>query len=160
WEYNPSADLWLQKSSIMTPSQSLELPVSFVIGNKAYVGTGTIDNGVQTNQIWEYAPPSTSNIYQQLNPYSPTTETSSVTDAGWTSAGTSLYNSNSGNVGIGTSSPDTKLHISGAIKVADGSQGAGKVLTSDANGLASWQTPANVSVKADKVTGAINGNFA
>lgn len=46
-----------------------------------------------------------------------------------------------GNVGIGTTSPDTTLHIAGALKVVDGTQGAGKVLTSDAAGLASWQTP-------------------
>ncbi len=45
-----------------------------------------------------------------------------------------------GNVGIGTASPAAKLDILGAIKIVDGAQGAGKVLTSDAAGLASWQT--------------------
>jgi uncharacterized protein (TIGR02145 family) len=48
-----------------------------------------------------------------------------------------------GNVGIGTSSPGSKLHINGAVKIADGTQGAGKVLTSDATGLASWQSPSS-----------------
>jgi len=33
------------------------------------------------------------------------------------------------------------LEIVGDIKIADGTQGPGKVLTSDATGLASWQTP-------------------
>ena len=47
-----------------------------------------------------------------------------------------------GNVGIGTISPGAKLEVNGPIKITDGSQGAGKVLTSDASGLASWQTPA------------------
>ncbi|PRP66355.1 hypothetical protein [Nonlabens agnitus] len=44
-------------------------------------------------------------------------------------------------VGIGTSSPDnaTKLHVAGKVKIVDGTQGTGKVLTSDANGRASWQ---------------------
>ena len=48
------------------------------------------------------------------------------------------YSSNA--VGIGTSTPDltTKLHVNGKIKISDGTQGAGKVLTSDANGVASW----------------------
>ena len=50
-----------------------------------------------------------------------------------------------GNVGIGTTSPDAKLHLIGKIKIADGTQGASKVLTSDADGLASWQTPATGS---------------
>lgn len=44
-------------------------------------------------------------------------------------------------VGIGTSNPDAMLHVNGTIKVSDGTQGIGKILTSDATGLASWQPP-------------------
>lgn len=44
-----------------------------------------------------------------------------------------------GNVGIGTSNPSTKLDVLGDFKLVDGSQGFGKVLTSDANGKANWQ---------------------
>ncbi|MBK7150099.1 MAG: hypothetical protein IPH78_15190 [Bacteroidetes bacterium] len=45
-------------------------------------------------------------------------------------------------VGIGTTTPDlaSKLDVIGAVKITDGTQGTGKVLTSDAAGLASWQT--------------------
>jgi hypothetical protein len=49
-----------------------------------------------------------------------------------------LINS-SGNVGIGTATPSTKLEIAGQIKITGGNPGVGKVLTSDATGLASWQ---------------------
>jgi hypothetical protein len=42
------------------------------------------------------------------------------------------------NVGIGTSTPTAKLDIVGNIKITDGTQGLGKVLTSDASGNASW----------------------
>ena len=52
-----------------------------------------------------------------------------------------IHNALSQNIGIGTSSPTAKLDIVGNIKIADGTQGAGKVLTSDENGLASWQAP-------------------
>jgi len=45
-----------------------------------------------------------------------------------------------GNVGIGTSNPTSKLHVNGSIKITDGTQGAGKVLTSDAAGKGTWQT--------------------
>jgi len=45
------------------------------------------------------------------------------------------------NVGIGTINPGAKLEVAGQIKITGGSPGAGKVLTSDASGLASWQTP-------------------
>ncbi len=57
----------------------------------------------------------------------------------WTTAGNDIHYS-TGNVGIGTTTPDAKLHVAGSLKVVDGTQGAGKVLTSDANGLASWQS--------------------
>lgn len=45
-----------------------------------------------------------------------------------------------GNVGIGTVAPGAKLEVNGQIKITGGSPGASKVLTSDAGGLASWQT--------------------
>ena len=51
-----------------------------------------------------------------------------------------------GKIGIGTNSPGAKLEINngstiGAIKIVDGTQSAGKVLTSDANGVGSWTLP-------------------
>lgn len=44
-----------------------------------------------------------------------------------------------GNVGINTSNPTATLQVNGTVRIFDGTQGAGKVLTSDANGNASWQ---------------------
>jgi hypothetical protein len=53
-----------------------------------------------------------------------------------------------GNVGIGTITPTAKLDIAGTIKIADGTQGLDKVLTSDAAGNASWQSiPTQIGVK-------------
>ena len=46
------------------------------------------------------------------------------------------------NVGMGTTAPTERLHIDGKIRIVDGTQATGKVLTSDANGVASWQTGA------------------
>lgn len=60
-------------------------------------------------------------------------------DSDWTISGNDMYSAVSGNVGIGTTEPDEKLHVVGSIKIDDGSQGANKVLTSDADGVASWQ---------------------
>jgi hypothetical protein len=46
---------------------------------------------------------------------------------------------NNGNLGIGTTTPKAKVDIMGGIIVKDGTQAKDKVLTSDANGKASWQ---------------------
>lgn len=46
-----------------------------------------------------------------------------------------------GNVAIGAHTPTEKLHVVGSVRIEDGTQGAGKVLTSDANGKGSWQAP-------------------
>jgi len=47
-----------------------------------------------------------------------------------------------GNIGIGTASPSTKLHIfatsSGVFRLEDGTQGNNYILKSDSNGVASW----------------------
>lgn len=45
-----------------------------------------------------------------------------------------------GNVGIGVSgAPTAKLHVNGTVRITDGSQATGRILTSDASGNASWQ---------------------
>ena len=59
---------------------------------------------------------------------------------GATTQTTALYLAPTGRVGVNTTSPDTNLHVAGSIKITGGNPGDGKVLTSDANGLASWQT--------------------
>lgn len=47
-----------------------------------------------------------------------------------------------GRLGLGTPNPTTRLDVDGQVRIRGGTPGAGKVLTSDANGLASWQAPA------------------
>ncbi|MDA3813543.1 MAG: tail fiber domain-containing protein [Candidatus Cloacimonetes bacterium] len=62
------------------------------------------------------------------------------------------------NVGIGTVTPDANLHVEGSIKIVDGSQGASKVLTSDVDGVASWQTlPAGGDITAITAGTGLNG---
>jgi hypothetical protein len=46
-----------------------------------------------------------------------------------------------GNSGFGTISPSATLHVAGTLRIVDGNQGTSKVLTSDASGNATWQTP-------------------
>jgi hypothetical protein len=55
-----------------------------------------------------------------------------------------------GNIGIGTASPSTKLHIfstqSGVFRLEDGTQNPGYVLISDANGVATWASFSSSSI--------------
>lgn len=72
--------------------------------------------------------------------------------AGATDTGSALMTLNkNGRVGIGTTAPTNVLDVrsttNGALKIVDGTQGANKILTSDANGVATWQRAAsNVAV--------------
>lgn len=49
-------------------------------------------------------------------------------------------------IGIGTNAPDERLHIAGSVKIVDGTQANNYVLTSDANGKASWKAPATSTI--------------
>ena len=46
-----------------------------------------------------------------------------------------------GNTGLGIDIPTQKLDIDGQVRIRGGAPGNGKVLTSDADGVGSWQTP-------------------
>ncbi|MBC7504087.1 hypothetical protein H7169_03875, partial [Candidatus Gracilibacteria bacterium] len=60
-----------------------------------------------------------------------------------------------GNVGIGIANPGAMLEVAGQVKITGGTPGANKVLTSDATGLASWQTVTATSVSATGVVGGV-----
>jgi hypothetical protein len=61
---------------------------------------------------------------------------------------------NLGKVGIGVNYPEAELEINGQVRITGGDPGAGKVLSSDAEGTASWQ---NSPMSILSVTRA-NGN--
>ncbi len=64
----------------------------------------------------------------------------------------------SGNVGIGTITPAAKLEVIGQVKITGGSPGAGKILTSDGQGLASWE-PLPVAEVSQWTTSGANIHF-
>jgi hypothetical protein len=75
----------------------------------------------------------------------------------WTLSGTNIFNKNSGNVGIGTSNPQAKLHTNGTIRF----QGLGtntsnnNILTTDASGNVTTRTLTNL-LSGNAVT-SLNG---
>ncbi len=60
-------------------------------------------------------------------------------DNGGTPVEAMFIKSSNGYTGIGTTSPDAALHVAGSIKMTDGNQGVGRLLTSDSSGTAAWQ---------------------
>ena len=52
--------------------------------------------------------------------------------------------SSEGDVGIGTNSPVARLDVNGTLRIANGSEAEGKVLVSDAKGLATWKSLAEL----------------
>ncbi|MFM9988500.1 hypothetical protein [Flavobacterium sp.] len=64
----------------------------------------------------------------------------------------------SNKIGIGTNTPDERLHVAGSIKIVDGTQANNFVLTSDYNGKASWKDP-NASKSFGEIYRASNLNL-
>jgi hypothetical protein len=66
----------------------------------------------------------------------------------------------SGNIGIGTASPSTKLHIyatqSGAFRLVDTTQGTNKILVSDSTGVGTWVT-ASTYTTGNGLTSSVSG---
>jgi hypothetical protein len=58
-----------------------------------------------------------------------------------------------GNIGIGTVAPGAKLEVAGQVKITGGAPWLGKVLTSDATGLATWMDTVSGSTAAGIVSG-------
>jgi len=100
-----------------------------VSGNHAYVA----DAGSADLKVIELFCPSA----QQQLAYDPVTGTL-VAMEGWQVSADTLHNG-AKRVGIGTASPDTTLHVAGKLKYQDGTQADKRILTSDADGNASWQ---------------------
>ena len=63
-----------------------------------------------------------------------------------------------GNLGLGTETPDTTFHLVGKMKYQDGTQANGYVLTSDANGNASWAANTGDNLGNHNATLTINTN--
>jgi len=79
---------------------------------------------------------------------------------GESKSGAAVYGeSESGNGVYAVSATGNALNVKGKIRLQNNGEGAGKVLTSDANGNASWQAPGNGSGSLPNVAFSIKGIF-
>lgn len=63
-------------------------------------------------------------------------------------------------IGSATDLGSSRLQITGTIEMQDGNQGSGKVLTSDANGVGTWQTGAATTIYTGNGTLAADRNVS
>lgn len=119
------------KTSVSTPATSGTNYSSNTLSLNGNYWTGSTSSA----DSWNFA----SSLGTGSNP----TSTLTLSHAG--STGASSFSVPSANVGVGTVNPGAKLEVDGTsgttLKIVDGNQGTGKILTSDANGVASWSTP-------------------
>jgi hypothetical protein len=78
-----------------------------------------------------------------------------MTATGSTNATSSIIIPTITTIGIGTASPTHLLHIfatQSALRLVDGSQGLGKILISDSNGVSSWIMPSGIGMSISGYT--------
>lgn len=72
-------------------------------------------------------------------------------NADW-EASSMLYNTGL-SIGVGTTSPTANFHLDGSLRIENGTEGNGKILTSDNIGNATWQQP-NLSIAYRSLVGS------
>ncbi len=107
WEYNPVNDGWTQKANFGGIPRLKA--IGFSIGNKGYIGGGYNGAGTYYIDFWEYMDDNVTGINYSSTVL--TGQNSTFSDGAWTISNNDIYNSNNGNVGIGTTTPETKLSI-------------------------------------------------
>lgn len=137
----PTAKLSVsQNSTNTTLDQSANYPLKLQ-------NTGWISNMITGIEFWNGGNKTvpTSRIISQMNGSGAggenllfQTQSSDAANPNQTQPTTKLAIKADGNVGIGTTTPGAKLEVAGQVKITGGTPGAGKVLTSDATGLATW----------------------
>ena len=129
--WNRNTAIWIYSLRLST-TWNINTAIGYSAGNNITTGD---NNTIIGNNAGLYIFTWSNNIAIGNNGGgSPAAQSDSLYIGGW------IYGI-SGDIGIGTSTPTAKLEVAGQVKITGGTPWIGKVLTSDASGLASWQTP-------------------
>lgn len=143
WEYDPVANAWTAKSVFGGAGRTDA--AGFAIGNKVYVATGKTGASTYTNDLWEYTPTVVAPVYTQVLPYE---GISSMSDGIWNLKNNHLSNTNYGNTGIGSITPNlsAKLDVvssDGGLLVPRMSSAQKSNISFPANGLLVYDNTLN-----------------
>jgi hypothetical protein len=110
-------------------------------------GSGTANFEIQTNGVFTASSGSGTGATVAAGYLSTNAYQFPVSNDRYKASNDGIFIVNSGNVGVGTTAPVAKLEVAGQVKITGGSPGAGKVLTSDASGLATWTIPSGTAIR-------------
>ena len=140
--YNAYGTAGLTNATAIGANASVTASNSLILGNGVNVGIGTTAPTAQLEVT-------SGSIAVQANSSSSTLSALYANNTGG-GASARFWNGdvivNNGRLGINTNTPTEKLEVQGKIKIVDATEGTGKVLTSDATGVASWQTTAALNI--------------
>jgi len=107
YEYNFTSDIWTPKATYSGGVR--KNAVGYAVGKRGYISCG--EGPVVIFPVWEYMDDNSIGNTYSSNTINVTTN--SVSDGAWTLQNNLVYNSNSGNVGVGTSTPANKFSVVG-----------------------------------------------
>ena len=156
--YNRGAKLYIDANEIQTVHDGQIFPLIInPYGGNVRLGGHDGNFGSGATASFDFIVPTVQKGYMRFTPdtnanyiqsgYSGTTNSAKDLRFGPVNTSNShMVLTASGSLGVGTMNPKTKLDVAGKVRIADGSQGSGKLLVSDNDGIARWAAASTLGI--------------